>query len=115
MVKAVVLWERAPDSDWYGRHGELCAKVPGVTFRAGRIFGSPAGKPDRQQYAEDDPRHHTAKLKSMLSDTIEHARDDVTKIADPRAKALFETTAEVLGGMITAYEHYEQKAEPAWR
>jgi len=52
MFKAVVLWERAPDADWYSRHGELCKRVPGVTFRAGRIFGSPAGEPDRQQYAE---------------------------------------------------------------
>jgi hypothetical protein len=30
----------------------VCQQVPGVTFRAGRIFGSPAGKPDREQYAE---------------------------------------------------------------
>ena len=52
MVKAVVLWERAPDPDWYGRHAVLCKQVPGVSFRAGRIFGSPAGQPDRQQYAE---------------------------------------------------------------
>jgi len=52
MVKAVVLWERAPDSQWYSGHAELCKQVPGVTFRAGRIFGGPAGEPDRQQYAE---------------------------------------------------------------
>jgi hypothetical protein len=52
MYKAVVLWEQAPDPDWYARHGELCKQVPGVTFRAGRIFGSPAGKPDREQLAE---------------------------------------------------------------
>lgn len=52
MVKAVVLWERAPDPDWYARHATLCEAVPGATFHAGRIFGSPAGKPDREQYAE---------------------------------------------------------------
>jgi len=52
MFKAVVLWERAPDPDWYARHAELCKQVPGVTFRAGRIFGSPDGKPDRELYAE---------------------------------------------------------------
>jgi hypothetical protein len=52
MFKAMVMWERAPDPDWYARHAELCKQVPGVTFRAGRIFGSPAGKPDREQYAE---------------------------------------------------------------
>ncbi len=52
MFKAVVLWERAPHPDWYSRHAELCKQVPGVTFRAGRIFGSPVGKPDRELYAE---------------------------------------------------------------
>ena len=52
MVNAVVLWERAPDPEWYGRHAELCRQVPGAAFRAGRIFGSPTGKPDREQYAE---------------------------------------------------------------
>jgi hypothetical protein len=36
-------------------------------------------------------------------------------VEDPRALALFETTAEVLGGLITAYEHYEHGAEEAWR
>jgi hypothetical protein len=70
---------------------------------------------DSQQYAHDDPRHHTNKLKGMLNDTAQHAREDVGKVEDPKAQALFETTAEVLGGLITAYQHYEQRAEPAWR
>jgi hypothetical protein len=70
---------------------------------------------DRQEYPEDDPRHHTIKLKSMLDDTRRHAREDVGQIEDPKAQALFETTAEVLTGLITAYDHYEQKSEAAWR
>jgi len=45
----------------------------------------------------------------------EHARQDVTKIDEPKAQALFETTAEVLNGLITAYEQYERAAEPAWK
>ena len=31
---------------------------------------------DSQQYAHDDPRHHTNKLKGMLNDTAQHARED---------------------------------------
>ena len=46
---------------------------------------------------------------------MQHIREDVTKVSDPKAQALFETSAEVLGGLITAYEHFEQKSEPAWR
>jgi hypothetical protein len=67
------------------------------------------------QYQESDPRYHTEKIKRMLDDVSQHARDDVKKVQDARAKALFETTAEVLTGLRSAYDHYEQGTEPAWR
>jgi hypothetical protein len=51
----------------------------------------------------------------MLDDVRDHLREDVGKVEDPRAEALFEATAEVLGGLITAYEHYERGTEEAWR
>ena len=50
----------------------------------------------------------------MLTDVINHAREDVSKISDPKAQALFETTAEVLAGLRKAYEDFEQKNEEAW-
>jgi hypothetical protein len=67
------------------------------------------------QYPKTDPRHHTAFIKQKLSEVMQHARADVAKVSDPKAQALFETTAEVLSGLIKAYEHYEQKSELAWR
>jgi desulfoferrodoxin (superoxide reductase-like protein) len=70
---------------------------------------------DRMQYSESDPRHHTAWIKQMLTDVINHAREDVSKISDPKAQALFETTAEVLTGLRKAYEGFEEKNEEAWR
>jgi hypothetical protein len=70
---------------------------------------------DPGRYAESDPRHHAIKIRSMLGDIRDHLREDVGKVEDPRAEALFETTAEVLGGLIAAYEHYERGAEEAWR
>jgi hypothetical protein len=70
---------------------------------------------DRMQYSETDPRHHTAKLKGMLTQAVNHAREDVGKVTDPKAQALFETTAEVLLGLRKAYEDFEQGNEPAWR
>jgi hypothetical protein len=70
---------------------------------------------DRPRYPEDDPRHHTAKLKSMLRYIADFARSDVPRIGDPRAQALFETTAEVATGLETACEHYENRAEGAWQ
>jgi len=62
-----------------------------------------------------DPRQHTANIKRMLNEVADHVRGDVEKVDDPKAQALFETTAEVLRGLITAYEHYERRSESAWR
>lgn len=68
-----------------------------------------------QNLPETDPRHHTSKIKGMLNDVITHLREDVTKVNEPKAQALFETSAEVLNGLMTAYSHYEQHAEQAWK
>jgi len=64
--------------------------------------------------ATPDPHYHAANIMRMLRDVQDHARSDTQQVNDPKARALFETTAEVLGGLITAYEHYKQNA-PAWR
>lgn len=63
----------------------------------------------------DDPIRHIQNIRSMLTDVKDHAREDISKINDPRAEALFETTAEVLGGLIKAYDHFEKKSEEAWK
>ena len=70
---------------------------------------------DRMKYAESDPRHHTVKIRAMLEEIVRHAREDVGKVTDPKAQALFETTAEVLSGLCQAYKHAEEKSEAAWK
>ena len=59
-----------------------------------------------EDYPENDPCPHVAKIHGMLKGVMNHCREDVAKVSDTRAQALFETTAEVLGGLKTAYEHY---------
>ncbi|HEX6964829.1 MAG TPA: hypothetical protein VF166_03445 [Gemmatimonadaceae bacterium] len=66
-------------------------------------------------FPESDPRHHTSNIRRMLDDTAQHVREDVTKVTDPKAQALFETTAEVLNGLSKAYQDFERKNEAAWR
>ena len=63
----------------------------------------------------EDPREHTRRIKGMLREAMDLVRQDVPKVSDPKAQALFETSAEVLGGLITAYEHFEKRSEDAWR
>jgi hypothetical protein len=70
---------------------------------------------DEIRHDNSDPRHHTEKVKEMLAGVAEHARGDVAKVNDPKAQALFETTAEVLLGLKKAYDHYEQGTEAAWK
>jgi hypothetical protein len=67
------------------------------------------------QSGERNPQHHTQKVSARFQELIDHLRSDIEKIDDPRAKAMFETAAEVLGGLQKAFHDYEQKNEPAWR
>jgi len=57
---------------------------------------------------------HTANIRNEFKALIEHLRQDVQKVDDLRAKALFETSAEVLGGLDKAFSDYESKNEAAW-
>jgi hypothetical protein len=63
----------------------------------------------------NDPLAHTANIKNEFRELIDHLREDVTKVNDPAAKALFETSAEVLIGLEKAFSDYESKNEPAWK
>jgi hypothetical protein len=65
-----------------------------------------------KMYSESDPRQHMQDIKGMLDQAARHCRE---KIDDPKAQALFETTAEVLKGLMTAYDHFEHASEPAFR
>ena len=65
--------------------------------------------------ASKDPRAHTANVRKEFRELIEHLRSDVNKIDEPKAQALFETAAEVIGGLETAFKHYEEKSEAAWK
>jgi hypothetical protein len=47
----------------------------------------------------------------MLDGVLKHCREDVAKVDEPKAQALFETTAEVLGGLKRAFEHYASGQE----
>jgi hypothetical protein len=58
-----------------------------------------------------DPLHRTRKMSAQLSEMIDNLRRDIDQVDEPQVKAMFETAAEVLGGLVTAFRHYEQKGE----
>lgn len=62
-----------------------------------------------------NPRVHAGNIQQMLTDLIDHLREDIDRVAEPKAQALFETSAEVLIGLRTAFEHYKKGSEKAMR
>jgi hypothetical protein len=65
--------------------------------------------------SDRNPQHHTQNMKKRLSEAVTHLRTDIGKVDEPQLKAMFETSAEVLGGLIKAFDDYEKKDETAWR
>ncbi len=62
-----------------------------------------------------DPAVHSKHLQNKLTELIDHLRKDVERVTEPRFQALLETSAEVLTGVRTAFEHYDKHEEKAWQ
>jgi len=69
----------------------------------------------RAAHTENDARVHASKLRDMLDEVAQHARQDIASVSDPRAQALFETTAEVVLGLRKAYDDFEEGTEAVWK
>lgn len=68
-----------------------------------------------EQYPDDHPKQYTNHAAHKLQELMDYLRDAIGKVDDPQAEALFETSAEVLGGLKKAFQHFETKNEEAWR
>jgi len=65
--------------------------------------------------SKNNPVHHTQKIKVQMHQLIDHLREEIGEVTEPKAQALFETSAEVVTGPIKAFDDYENKSEEAWR
>lgn len=54
--------------------------------------------------ANRDLRHHVQKIQKALAEVRTHMGEDIDKVDEPPFKAMFETSAEVLGGLIKAFD-----------
>ena len=63
----------------------------------------------------NDTRTVLNTTKPHLVQLITQVRKDIEQVEEPKAQALFETTAEVLIGLRKAYEDYAKGNEDAWR
>jgi len=60
------------------------------------------------------PTHRQLRKRTATHATIRRRckrllREDIKKVDEPQLKAMFETSAEVLGGLRKAFQDYEQK------
>jgi hypothetical protein len=68
-----------------------------------------------QESDSRDPKVHTATVRKAMKELIDHLRRNVERVDEPRAQALFETSAEVLKGLVQTYDDYDAAEEPAFR
>ncbi len=61
-----------------------------------------------------DPKVHAAHVRQVMQDLITHLRQDIDRVEETRAQVLFETTAEVLEGLVKTYDDYDTGEEIAF-
>lgn len=61
------------------------------------------------------PIAHTRNMRERFDELRNHLREDIEKVDEPQLKAMFETAAEVVGGLDKAFSDYERKNEAAWQ
>ena len=76
MIRAFVVYEGEPDAARFEQHAELCRRVPGGTFRHGRVFAAPMSEPRFRYYAEwEFPDMDAFRSASRTPEFMETGRD----------------------------------------
>ena len=89
MVRVFVLYGEEPDPQQYAEHAELCRRVPGGTFRHGKVFGSPMGEPSHAYYAEWEFADEDAFKSGTRSDEFMATGKDAYKRGFPQPSVMF--------------------------
>lgn len=64
---------------------------------------------------DSEATNHIIKISEELLALAAHLRRDIAIVVDPKAKALFETSAEVILGINKAFTDYLEKKETVWK
>jgi hypothetical protein len=76
VIRVAVLYDEEPDAQQYAAHAEVCHRVPGGTFRHGKVFGSPMGEPAHRYVAEwEFPDEETFAAATQTDEFMATARD----------------------------------------
>jgi hypothetical protein len=69
---------------------------------------------DFQTIKSNDPKEHAQNIEKFITQLKIFCHEEIRLIQEPKAKALFETTAEVLSGLEKAFSDYQAENEGAW-
>lgn len=61
-----------------------------------------------------DPKEHAQNIEKYITQLKEFCREEIAIVPDPKARALFETCADVLNGLEKALSDYQSENEGAW-
>jgi hypothetical protein len=76
VIRVAVLYDEEPDAQQYAAHAEVCHRVPGGTFRHGKVFGAPMGEPVHRYLAEwEFPDEETFTAATRSDEFVATARD----------------------------------------
>jgi len=89
VVKVLVLYDEEPDLEQYEAHAELCRRVPGGTFRHGKVFGSPFGDPSLRYLAEWEFPDEDAFKAATRSEEFAATATDARERGFPRPNVQF--------------------------
>jgi hypothetical protein len=70
---------------------------------------------DTNQSDRTSAKTSAARLRNSMEDLVSQLRSEINRVSEPRAQVLFETTAEALRGLITAFEDYDEGREAAFQ
>ena len=68
-----------------------------------------------QQTNNPNPIEHAKNLEDILSSLRSLMKNEIHVFHDPKAKALLETSAEVLGGLEKAFHDFVMKDDDVWK
>jgi hypothetical protein len=63
----------------------------------------------------DATRVDTTIVRKAAEDLISTLKRQIDQTTDPRAQVLFETSAEVIKGLVTAFKDYDEGKETAFK
>src|SRR5205807_9489945 len=70
---------------------------------------------EKENMQQMTAEQHAQQIAQLLKQAQQECRADIGRIEDPKAQAMFETIAEVLGGAIKALTDYQNKKECVWQ